>query len=170
MVACSAVYKKSKMTIRKINARVPVLGLICLWAVFACSTPPAEQQIRENTKKIQVAIENKKADKVLAQLAEQFEAYEASGKSVNRNPDYYLDKHQLKKLMLLQFLRHKNIRVNLSAINIELDPIYTDRASMKTTAIITGATGWLPDDGRIYPLVSQWRYIDGDWYMTELAW
>lgn len=152
------------------KTRLLALWLICLFTLSACSKPPAEQQIRENTEKIQAAIENKKADKVLAYLADQFQAYESTGKSGNRHLDYYLDKHQLKKVMLLQFLRHKNIRVSFSAISVELDPVYTDQAAMRTTAIITGASGWLPDDGRIYPLVSQWRYIEGDWYMTELEW
>ncbi len=152
------------------KTQVTALWLICLLALLACSKPPVEQQIKNNTKKIQAAIENKKADKVLTYLAEEFQAYQSIGTSGKRNAAYYLDKQQLRKLMLLQFLRHKNINVSFSAIKVELDPVYSNKAVMKTTAIVTGASGWLPDDGRIYPLVSQWRYLEGDWYMTELEW
>ena len=152
------------------KTQVTALWLICLLALLACSKPPAEQQIKNNTKKIQAAIENKKADKVLTYLAEEFQAYQSIGTSDKRNAAYYLDKNQLRKLMLLQFLRHKNINVSFSAIKVELGPVYNNEAVMKTTAIVTGASGWLPDDGRIYHLVSQWRYLEGDWYMTELEW
>lgn len=151
------------------------LGFSLLISFFiicaSCAKPPAEQQIRNRLDGLKQAIEDKNTDKIISHLDDDFQAFETMAIKKNQQAYYHkLDKKQLRKIIIVYFLRYKNINVNFTAIHVELDPIYSNKAEVKTSALITGAGGLLPENGRLFAVVSKWHYIDDDWYMSELEW
>lgn len=151
----------------------PGFSLLFIFFVLcaSCAKPPVEKQIHNRLDGLKQAIEDKKTEKILSYLDDDFQASETIANKNSQQAYYYeIDKKQLKKIIIFHFLRHKNINVSFTAVHVELDPVYSDKAKVKTSAFITGATGLLPDDGRLFSVVSHWYYINDDWYIRELEW
>ena len=135
-----------------------IVALFILTCLQACSKPPAEEQIMQNIKAVQVALENKNTGDVLSFIDDNF-----SG-------SHELDKQQLRRLLAAQFLQHKNIQVNVVSLDIRLDEVYQQRAYMDAAVIATGGTRWLPDDGRIWKLEGEWTLTGDGWKLYKMAW
>ena len=143
----------------KLNKITALLALPLLILLSACSKhPPAEVAIAENIEAIQSAIEDKNRSDVMLFLTDNFTA------------NGYLNKEELGKMLLLQFLAHNKISVTVVSSDIQIEPGHTDLAQAKLAVIVTGATRLIPDDGRIYQVTSSWQLNDGDWLLDRLNW
>ena len=124
----------------------------------ACTPTAPEQAIRDAIARIEAGIENKDAGDVIAELTENFDG------------NGYIDRKGVHRLLIGQFLRHQNIAVLLSNVDIEISEPDQQRARMTATVVTTGAVGLIPDDGRLWRLEGQWEVIDGDWLLTRMNW
>lgn len=136
--------------------RKPIILLI-LFFLSACSKPAVELQILDNIEIMQSAIEAKKPHKVMSYIAEDFEAL------------HQIDRKRIKHILLAQLLKHENVSVNLSTVIIKLDPLVPGRATMNTTVVLTGTSGWIPEDGRIYQVQGEWRLQGEEWKLIKLT-
>lgn len=128
---------------------------------YCTEAPPTEEQIRVKTDNAKLAIENLNPDQLEDILAPDFEI------SAD-NKKYDLD--LIQKTMKLYAFKKQKINVTLGPLQIETDPYNTQLASMKTTALVTGGRGMLPEDGRIYNVKTKWRLFDEQWLITNLTW
>lgn len=140
------------------NLIVFVLTTIFISFVSACNKSPPEEEIRENIKLAQTAIENKEASDVLIHVAQDF----LGNDSVDRN--------ELRRMLAFQFLQHQNINVILTSLDIELDAGYSDRANMRANVLVTGASRWIPEDGRALNISGVWKLLDDDWKLQVVHW
>lgn len=131
----------------------------CLLLVLAgCSQTPDEEQIKQHIEKMQAALENRDTGELMSVLHPDFMAREK------------MDREQLKALVTLQFIRHQKINVMLLSLDTTIDQHYDYRAQSRGTAIITGASQLLPDDGRIYHFSLDWRKSGDDWLLRQIDW
>ena len=128
---------------------------------FCSETPPAEEQIRTKINQGKQAIENLNPDELEDVLAPEFEIRTGS-----KNYDLNL----IQKTMKLYAFRKQKVNIALGPLQIEMDPYNTQLASMKTSALITGGRGLLPEDGRLYHVKTKWRLFDDEWLLTHLSW
>ena len=154
--ACHATMKIPSIKPLTQNIAIALLGIL----IGACSDKPAQQQIQQHIDDIRQAVKHRRADQVLEHIAANFRG------------SHQLDYLQLKRILLAQMLRHEKISVTLSPVVISLDPDNDHKATMKTTALVTGGGihRLIPDDGRWYQLSGQWRKDGGQWRLTELEW
>ncbi len=137
--------------------RTLLLSFICMFIV-SCSQPPAVEAIQNSMEKIETAAENKDTSAIMKYIHDSFRGNE------------HLDKTQLRKLLMVHFLRHNNITVLITQMDIEHDPTQPYYATMSGTVAITGAKNILPQDGKIYSLKGTWEFHGGDWLLSELTW
>ena len=82
----------------------------------------------------------------------------------------HMDKTQLRKFLTVHFLRHNNINVVVTQMNIKHDPALPYYATMEGIVAVTGAENILPQDGRIYSISGRWELHGDDWLLAELNW
>jgi len=143
------------------------LSLAHLWALtlltFAlslsgCSTPPDEQLISSHIEAIAANIKQKKLDATLDKISDSY-----SGKHMNSKKD-------VKRMLMLSFLKYKHISIILTNIRVTVDNIYTNQAEATFNAIATSSTGLIPDEGQAYRVTTQWEKIDDDWFLRKATW
>ena len=141
------------------DMKIKIITILLSLLLAACSEPPqAEAAIAENIESIQSAIEEKNRSDVMAFIADDF------------STGSYLNKEELGKMLLLQFLAHNKITVTIVRSEINLEPGHTDFAHAKLSVIVTGATRLIPDDGRIYQVTAKWQLKDDEWLLDRLNW
>ena len=124
----------------------------------SCSKTPPVEAIENNLAVIQAAIEAKNNGDVMEHILDSFRGNE------------HLDKTNLRKLLAAHFLRHKNINVVVTTMQVEHNPKSPFYAYMHGLVAITGAEHLLPEDGRIFKVSGQWELHDGDWLLAKLDW
>lgn len=136
-----------------------LLGIVlfCL-LLMSCSSPPAVEAIEGIMDEIQQAVEDKDNSAVMKHILDGFRGNE------------HMDKNQLRKFLIVHFLRHNNINVVMTRMDIQHDPALPYYATMEGVVAVTGADNLLPDDGRIYAITGRWEQHDGDWLLAELNW
>lgn len=132
--------------------------LILLLSCISCSKSLPEEAIMANLKSMQQGLEDRKAGKSLEFVSEDFVGNQG------------LDKRSLKRIMLGQFLRHQNITVVITRMDITINPSDPYSASMEGVVAATGAQNLLPQDGRLYSVQGDWRSIDDEWMLIRLEW
>jgi hypothetical protein len=143
--------------------RISLLFTFLLMSLLGCSEPPlpAEQQILNNFESAKIALEQLEPKELREILAENFEII-----GLHKQYDYGL----IKKTMTVFRFRKQKINIILSGTTVTLDKYNTHLASLKSTALVTGGKGLLPEDGRLYKVNSQWRLYDNQWKITKLSW
>lgn len=130
------------------------VALVAL-VVAACSTPPDEVTIRGLIDSMQAAVEGKQASAFLEHVAAEY------------TDGYGQSRHDLKRMLLHQFLRNENIGVYLTGVEIRVEGI---RAEANLTAGLTGGAGSLPERARLYRLSTRWRKTGDDWRVDYAEW
>ncbi|MCW8826032.1 MAG: hypothetical protein OQK78_06375 [Gammaproteobacteria bacterium] len=139
--------------------RIKIVTLLLVLLFAACSdAPPAEVAIARNIEAIQNAIEEKNRSDVMEHIAEDF------------TTGSYLNREELGKMLVLQFLAHNKITVTIVKSDIQLEPGHTDIANALLSVIVTGATRLIPNDGRIYQVSARWQQNNGEWMLNRLSW
>lgn len=124
----------------------------------ACSRTPPEEAILSNIKSMQQAAENKEARGAVKYLADNF--------SGNRG----IDKTGLRRILAGVFLRHQNINVAITRMDIEVKTEDPFSAIMNGVVILTGAENILPQDGRVYKVTGEWQLQDDEWILVRAQW
>lgn len=135
-----------------------ILLLIVPVLLAGCSHEPAVERLLERVEALEQAVEEKQTDTAVDMLSEDF----ASTQGLNRK--------DAQRLLLFHAVRHQNISILRSQTEAGLDSAYADQAQVRFNVIVTGGQGWLPEQGRTYAVDSRWRFVDGDWYLSELDW
>lgn len=154
----------SESMLRSLPKKLSILLLSAILVVgvnFCSEAPPAEEQIRTKINGAKEAIENLNPDALEDVLAPDFEIRTGS-----KNYDLNL----IQKTMQLYAFKKQKVNIALGPLQIEMDPYNTQLASMKTSALITGGRGILPEDGRIYNVKTKWRLFGDQWLLTHLSW
>lgn len=130
--------------------------LVCV--LGACSKTAPEQAILEQIETLQQAVEDRSAGRVIEGLSDQFRG------------NAQLDKREMHRMLVGLFLRHKEINMVITKMDITVNPDDPLSATMQGAAIVTGAQHLIPDDGRVYSVAGHWQKLDGDWLLVSLTW
>ena len=133
------------------------LIIICI-SLYSCSRTPPEEAILANIDSIQIAVEEKKTRKIVSYLTDNF-----SG-------SHDLDKQGLRRLLMGLFLRHENINIFVTRMDITYDPRQPQIANMDGIVLLTGASNLLPENGKILKVKGKWHNQDGDWLLANAEW
>ena len=137
---------------------LPLLWLLVVVLLAACSRAPAEQRLRETIAAMQAAAEAGDTGDFLDGVSPEF-----SG-----NSGQY-DRRRLHAMLRAIALRHRDLGVTLGPLDITMHG--EDRATVQVDAIVTGGSGGLlPDSGRHLRIDSGWRQEDGDWRCITATW
>lgn len=132
---------------------LPVLITLLL---ISCSKPDGpEQIIAANIAQLEEGIEQKDPDQVMELIHENFST--GSG----------ADKLWAKRSMAFYMLRHSNIEIVTSGLNISLEP---DSARATFSALITGGQGLIPEQGAWYQIETEWRLQNDEWLLIYTNW
>ena len=126
--------------------------------LLSCSKSVPEEAILANIESMQQGLEERKASKSIEFMAESFVG------------SHGLDKKTLRKVLIGQFLRHKNITVVITRMDIEVNPNDPSSATMEGVVVATGADRYLPKDGHIYKVRGDWQQQDDEWVLLRLSW
>lgn len=132
-----------------------VIGSVLL---CACTGPAPEEAIKANIRSMQQAVENKKARDAVEFLSGQFVG------------NAHVDKMSIRRMLLAHFLRHTEIGVTITRLDIEMNEYDPYSASMHATLVVTGAENILPTNGKLLKVSGKWRYIDDDWLLMNADW
>lgn len=134
--------------------------LLLIWlAALMLGCQPAdspETVIEQKIQQIENGIETKNADDVLDPFYEQFAT--AKGQ----------DKKWIKRTLAFYMLRHQNIQVLITGLDVEI--ISPDRATARFNVLLTGGESLLPQQGSIYQVETDWRIEDGEWMLVYAKW
>ncbi len=140
---------------RSTRCTMALLAAVLL-CVSACSRTPPETALRESVAALQSAIEARDADDVADALAQDFIGNDG------------LDRDRARRMAALMFMQSQSVGVTLGPLDVALQG---DRATVRSTAALTGGSGHLlPDSAGVYDVVSGWRLEDGEWRMSSLEW
>ncbi len=142
--------------------RFPVSTIVLLFwvglCVSGCSKTPAEEAILKNIESMQQAVEDGVPRKAVEFLDDEFTG--------NRG----VDKMGLRRILIAALFRHANIRINITRMDISVNPRDPFLATMNCVAIFSGADNLLPQDGRIYQISGEWQYKNGEWLLMRANW
>lgn len=130
--------------------------LMATLSVGGCSKSPTEDIIQKNIEAIETHIEKKQTGDSLALFHDNF----------NSSKGY--DKNWVKRTLLLHQMRHQNIEIVISNVEVIVKDEYTAYANLH--ALATGGQGLLPTQGAIYKVETEWRNEDGDWLLVHSQW
>lgn len=149
--------EKFAATVRRFVSSIGI-ALTIAAMTSSCTRSAPEQAIREAIGRIEAGIEERDAGDVVDELAEYFKG------------NGYLDRKDVHRLLVAQFLQHQKIHVLLTNVVIEVSEPDQMRANMTATVVATGATGLIPDDGRLWRLDADWELVGSDWQLARLSW
>jgi len=121
----------------------------------ACTSPPDEQQIRENLDQIVLAVQQRQPKKVVEHLHADFRAQERMGVE------------EIRRFMIAQFFRNQKINILITGLRIRVEG---NSAKVSFRAAITGGASWMPERLDYYQLHTSWVKQDGDWLMRDASW
>ena len=157
-VCCGAAKPETRPNARFRVQPIVLIG-ICLAALLlltaGCSRSDPETRLRATVAELQLAIEQKSADRVMEHVADDFRGHNG------------LDRDGLRRLLVLHFLRNQSIGVTLAPLDLTLQP---PRAEISVQAVLTGAENWIPDRAGGYRVISKWRQQGDDWKLEYIEW
>ncbi len=131
---------------------------LCIALITACSKPPAEEAVRSNIEAVQKALEEKDTSDVLSYVKSDFLG------------NGYLEKSEIRRMLIAQFLQHQNINVVFSSLDVEHREELPYQTRMSGLVGVTGAENLLPNDGRLLSVSGTWRLVDDEWLLETLEW
>ena len=138
----------------------PIRTLLTAWLVLllgACSVSDREQQLRQQIRALQEAIDRRDVGDVEALLADDFVGNEG------------MDRRGARQLAAAVFLRHREVAARIGQVTVELRG--QDDAVARFQVLATGGSGGLlPERGQAYQVETGWRLIDGEWKLRNASW
>ncbi len=138
----------------------PIRVLLTAWLVLllgACSVSDREQQLRQQIRALQEAIDRRDVGDVEALLADDFVGNEG------------MDRRGARQLAAAVFLRHREVAARIGPVEVELRG--QDDAVARFPVLATGGSGGLlPESGQAYQFETGWRLIDGEWKLRNASW
>lgn len=123
----------------------------------ACSRTPPEEALRETVSTVQQHIASRDAAALHALIDEDFVG--PGG----------MDRRAARQMAAAMLLRHRSVGVTSGPLDVQLQG--DDRASVRTSVVLTGGSGAvLPDSARAYRVESAWRRRGDDWRLLSLHW
>jgi hypothetical protein len=136
------------------------LTLLQALLLGGCSKPPAEEAIARAIGEMAEALEERKVSPITERLHEDLQIHDSAHGT--------LGSEQARRMLTAIFMRHRNINVVITNIQVTLDNVRDDRASARFNALVTGGSGGiLPDRAELFRIDSQWHY-DGDWKLLHV--
>ncbi|WP_281646170.1 nuclear transport factor 2 family protein [Parendozoicomonas sp. Alg238-R29] len=121
----------------------------------SCSEPPDEEVINHNIDQAIAGLSNKEMDRVLDNLSPEFTG------------SHKLDKKSAMRMMAFHFMRHKEVNV----ISTRRDTtVIGDTAVTRGTAILTGQSSFIPENGRLISYTGHWEKTEDKWFLRKLEW
>ncbi|MDR0275426.1 MAG: nuclear transport factor 2 family protein [Burkholderiaceae bacterium] len=133
--------------------------LLCVFLLAACGRSDPQAALEAAVKNLQVSLEKKDTDAVLALLHPDFSAQQPQD-----------GREWARQTMTLLFLRHKNIGVIALSQDSRIDPKVPSLAFTDASVALTGAEGLIPDSARQYRVKLQWRLVGKQWKLIQLQW
>lgn len=140
-----------------------IATLALLFVFTGCSNPPpAEDDIEKALESMEKAVENNNPEPVLDRLHGDFQL-DRSGRSLSRS--------EAERLLRLTLKRHQNVAVVLTRVKVESEGSRKDRARAWFSAVVTSSSRsrFLPEDGELYRIESEWALEDGQWKLLDVA-
>ena len=138
----------------------PIRVLLTAWLVLllgACSVSDREQQLRQQIRALQEAIDRRDVGDVEALLADDFVGNEG------------MDRRGARQLAAAVFLRHREVAARIGPVEVELRG--QDDAVARFQVLATGGSGGLlPERGQAYQVETGWRLVDGEWKLINASW
>lgn len=138
----------------------PIRTLLTAWLVLllgACSVSDREQQLRQQIRALQEAIDRRDVGDVEALLADDFVGNEG------------MDRRGARQLAAAVFLRHREVAARIGPVEVELRG--QDDAVARFQVLATGGSGGvLPERGQAYQVETGWRLVDGEWKLRNASW
>ncbi|TQV72680.1 hypothetical protein FKG94_18500 [Exilibacterium tricleocarpae] len=135
-----------------------LLALLAMLLLSACERGSDEQQIRA----------------AVAELTASIEAFDAGDLERQLHPDFAanrkMTRQEAKRLLLFYRLRQQAVSVKVPSLEVILDPVYTDRATTRASALLTSSDGLIPDEGRFITATGRWLKEDDRWLLQQLDW
>ena len=128
--------------------------------IGACSSPPADdvEAITANIRAMAEALQDRNARQISRHISDDFD-WRLGERDMNRE--------DTRRMMTAIFMRHQNINVVLTNIQVNMDPASSRRASARFNALVTGGSGGiLPSTAQLYRVESDWALTDGDWLLV----
>jgi len=133
-----------------------VLALVM--ALAACGAEPSvEQQIIGAIREMEARIEAGEPRAFMAWLSSDFSAQNGS-----------MSREQVRALLITQLNRYQRLQGQLLPILVE--ETGADTASALFKALVTGGSGWLPENGQVFEFETQWIRENGDWLLQTANW
>lgn len=134
-------------------------GFLCLILLLAaCGGAGPEAEIRANIASMQEAVEARESGGAVKYLAEHFTGSHGA------------DKQALRRILMAQFLRHQNINVAITRLDISVNEYNPVTARMNAVVLLTGADGLLPRDGELINVSGDWELHEGEWLLVSAQW
>lgn len=140
-------------------SRIRRCVIVCLALLLtACGGAGPEAEIRENIAFMQEAVEAKESGAAVKYLAEHFTG------------THGVDKRDLRRILMANFMQHKNVNVAITRLDIEVNEYNPITARMNAVVIVTGAEGLLPRDGELINVSGDWELHEGEWLLVSAHW
>lgn len=137
--------------------RICCLALLLL-GLSACSSEVSEeQQIIATIRNMEAALEEPDRAAFMDSIADDF---------IGNHPG--MDRRGIRALLIYQMNRHRQIQARLLPIDVELQS--ETRGSAVFNVVVTGGSGWLPEEGQIYTVTTGWRKEGKDWMLITAQW
>lgn len=139
-------------------AVAPLVLILSVGLLAACGGGLTEEAlIKAHLQDMAAALEEQNTRRFANYLAEDFGA-----------STYNLDRNGARLLLRREMMARERIRARL--INIDVELRGDARAVATFRALLTGGSGLIPDEGRLYRVTTGWRLDDGEWRMISAAW
>lgn len=140
----------------KVSVYLIFCGIFSVIMISACSEKKTDEElIQEQITRLQEAIETQDRRQFMAIIDSEY------SDQINS------DRQSLQRMLLVFFLRYKNISVYVSATQINIQKI---RADARSQVILTGGKHLIPDNARHYQLHSCWKKVSDEWFLSCLEW
>ena len=139
---------------------LPIVTVSLTLLLTACFSPPAEDTeiIAATIRELAEAAQERNTRRVNRHISEDFELT-LGGQEMSRD--------DTRRMMTAIFMRHRNITVVLTNVQVEIDPGSSRRAQARFNALVTGGSGGiLPETAQLYRVESDWELTNGDWMLT----
>ena len=78
-----------------------------------------------------------------------------------------MTRDEFRRFMIFQMSQHRRLRAQLFPIEVRMPN--AEEGVAEFNALITGGSGWLPEEGRLFRIETVWRDEGGDWLLVRIA-
>jgi hypothetical protein len=135
-----------------------ITTLLSVLFLYACSKPDDVKQIENQIEQMKLAVEQEDPDDFLEHIDQGFVG------------NYQFDRKLIKKYLIANMLRHSNIKVNLTHHSVSINPIDSNLANVEISVMLTGGKGFIPEQGRLMKIRSEWVKQEGQWRVKLARW